>query len=233
MILILRWTILMTFFVLSLSFANTNNQHNLFKLSEINIQKETFVKEESVLSFLENKNIHFNNELIDINLTKIEDVLETHPFIYNSEVYADQQGKLIIHIEQKEAYIRVITDTGGYYLDQEMNIMPLSLDYVPRVLVASGDIKKEDHQKIFEIINFIKDDNFWSAQIAQIFLKDSELILIPIVGDHKLYFSLDSDIKLKLTNLYEFYTQVMPVYGWDTYSEINLKYNNQIICKKK
>ena len=37
----------------------------------------------------------------------------------------------------------------------------------------------------------------------------------------------------KLENLMLFYEQVVPETGWDRYSEINLEYSNQIVCKKR
>ena len=41
------------------------------------------------------------------------------------------------------------------------------------------------------------------------------------------------DIVEKLDNLYQFYKVAMPVNGWQTYSNINLKFNNQIVCVRK
>ena len=41
------------------------------------------------------------------------------------------------------------------------------------------------------------------------------------------------NVTKKLENLYQFYKQAMPVKGWQTYSDISLKYNNQIVCTKK
>ena len=42
-----------------------------------------------------------------------------------------------------------------------------------------------------------------------------------------------TDINEKLENLYQFYKQAMPLKGWQTYSDISLKYSNQIVCTKK
>ena len=39
--------------------------------------------------------------------------------------------------------------------------------------------------------------------------------------------------KEKLDNLYHFYKIAMDLKGWQTYSDINLKFNNQIICVRK
>ena len=62
---------------------------------------------------------------------------------------------------------------------------------------------------------------------------NNEVIIIPRVGSQKIHFGTLTDVNKKLGNLYQFYKQAMPVKGWQTYSEISLAYNNQIICTKK
>ena len=52
-------------------------------------------------------------------------------------------------------------------------------------------------------------------------------------NDDKLSSEDKSMINEKLENLYQFYKQAMPLKGWQTYSDISLKYSNQIVCTKK
>ena len=62
---------------------------------------------------------------------------------------------------------------------------------------------------------------------------NGDLTLIPRVGNQKIHFGMLINSTEKLANLYQFYKQAMPVKGWQTYSDISLKYNNQIVCTKK
>ena len=57
--------------------------------------------------------------------------------------------------------------------------------------------------------------------------------MIPRVGSQKINIGDFENIAEKLDNLYQFYKVAMPVKGWQVYSEINLKFNNQIVCAKK
>ena len=59
------------------------------------------------------------------------------------------------------------------------------------------------------------------------------MVLIPRVGNQRIHFGMLVNSTEKLANLYQFYKQAMPVKGWQTYSDISLKYNNQIVCTKK
>ena len=111
--------------------------------------------------------------------------------------------------------------------------MPISEYYTPRVLVVSGNVSEQNHQEIFEFVNIINKSEFWKAQITQLYLIDKEYILIPRVGEHKIHFGLLTMVNEKLENLYQLYQQAMPLKGWQTYTDISLQYNNQIVCTKK
>ena len=69
--------------------------------------------------------------------------------------------------------------------------------------------------------------------IRDSFRNNQEVILIPRVGSHKIHFGLLVDIRNKLDYLYQFYTKIIPIKGWQQYSDINLNFKNQIICTKK
>jgi cell division protein FtsQ len=118
-------------------------------------------------------------------------------------------------------------------LDANGNVMPISKYYTPRVLVVSGNVSEQNHQEIFCFVNIINESEFWKAQITQLHFIDNDVILIPRVGEQKIYFGFLTSVKEKLDNLYQFYQQVIHVKGWQTYSDISLKYNNQIVCTKK
>ena len=79
----------------------------------------------------------------------------------------------------------------------------------------------------------INESEFWNAQIAQIHFEKDMILLIPRVGNHKINLGSFYNVSTKLDNLYQFYKSVMPVKGWQTYSEINLSFNNQIVCVRK
>ena len=102
-----------------------------------------------------------------------------------------------------------------------------------QLIVFTGDISNNDHEEIFSLINTIKLSEFWSAQITQVHFEDNDVILIPRVGNHKIKVGDLRGIYEKLDKLYHFYKVVIPTKGWEFYKEINLKYNNQIVCTKK
>jgi len=73
--------------------------------------------------------------------------------------------------------------------------------------------------------------------IGQIHLKhNGDFFLIPQVGGQKIVFGTafsDLEGEEKFRKLKVFYKEAIPYEGWNTYEEISLKYNKQIVCKKK
>jgi len=56
------------------------------------------------------------------------------------------------------------------------------------------------------------------------------------VGDQKIIFGTahsKEEVQEKFKKLTIFYNEAMPFEGWNTYSEISLKFEDQIVCKKK
>jgi len=43
----------------------------------------------------------------------------------------------------------------------------------------------------------------------------------------------DDQVKDKFTRLKIFFKEGLPYEGWDKYSEINLIYNGQVVCRKR
>jgi cell division protein FtsQ len=62
---------------------------------------------------------------------------------------------------------------------------------------------------------------------------DSEIELIPRVGDHTILIGNTNNLEEKMQNLFVFYTQAMKKAGWNEYEMINLKYRGQVVCSKK
>ena len=134
--------------------------------------------------------------------------------------------------------------------------MPLSSKYSSHVLIANGNIiehyevnrtrviycdqENENWEKnhlmcdLYELSKFIYENDFWRAQIEQIYVNDEyEFELIPRVGAHIIYFGSIENYKTKFRNLRAFYVQGLNNLGWNEYEKISLKFENQVICTKR
>jgi len=171
----------------------------------------------------------------EINTEEIEEKLLSNNMISKVEAYKTPSRLIKLEIEQKMPILRVKSPAGNYYVDNLGSMMPLSRHYVAHVLVASGQIdEKLALGDLYRFALFLEEDDFWNDWIGQIYVdSDNNVELIPRVGNHKVVLGTFDDYQTKLENLRLFYEQAIPKVGWEKYSEINLKYKNQIVCIKR
>ena len=233
---IFKWGMLLSFVGVVLSFTNQKQNRQMVFLNQINIElsEDEFMNEQIALKYIEKNNFDFDSvALSSFYLNELEIAFLNHPAIKNAEVYSNQEGMININLQQRKAVVRVKTDNTDYYLDEEGIKMPLSSEYTSRVLVVTGDVNESNHSSIFSFVERINNDKFWKSQITQVHFNNKEVIIITRVGGQKIHFGTLTDVNKKLGNLYQFYKQAMPIKGWQTYSEISLAFNNQIVCTKK
>ncbi|HMX39194.1 MAG TPA: cell division protein FtsQ [Saprospiraceae bacterium] len=183
-------------------------------------------------------------ELANLEVERMERVLEEDPFVRNADAYIDQNNQLHVRIEQREPVLRVLDNNGGnYYLDAAGKKMPPSKNFAARVLVATGNVapytpefrekRKSNLKDLFNLTQTLLADDFLSAFIQQVHINNAgEFILVPLVGDQKIVLGSTRRLEDKLRRLKIFYLQGMPYEGWRKYETINLKYSGQVVCRR-
>ena len=87
---------------------------------------------------------------------------------------------------------------------------------------------------IYELAMFLDRNPFWNAQIEQIYVAENgDLYLSPRVGNQQIVFGDLNNIETKFDKLASFYNNIVPSVGWIEYDVVNLKYKDQIVCKKR
>lgn len=190
----------------------------------------------------------------DINIPMLENLVYTNQYVDRAEVYSTIDGYVNIDVWQRNPVVRIINSQNEhYYIDEAGEFMPVSTKYSKPVVVANGYIFDRYRQKsldfasgfpgdstedpllvqIYEVARFIRDDEFWNSQIEQIYVNESfDIELIPRVGDHRIIIGSSDGLMEKLEKLMVFYEKGVSRAGWNNYSEINLKYKDQVVCRK-
>ena len=181
------WAVLFSILSMCMVIVN-NNDKKLISLNEINIDnaENSFIKHKDIIQYLSAFNLDSCNRS-NVNLNEIELYLQKHTLIKNAQVYIDFEGKLAINIEPRKAIVRISNAKSSYYLDKDLSLIPVSKNFTPRVIVFSGDVKEEHHKEICDFVKIIELNEFWKSQIVQIFYSTNDIILIPRVGNHKIY----------------------------------------------
>lgn len=195
-----------------------------------------FVSESDLVYILKKADLNPIKKPMDrINTEKIETELKKNEMIARIEAYKTPSGIVKLEVEQKIPILRVISPRGNFYVDNLGTTMPVSFRYVADVPLVSGYVEKElAVTDLYKFALFLQENEFWNSQIEQIYVHpDSEVELIPRVGDHRIVLGSFDKFEEKLDNLRLFYDKVIPKTGWEKYSIINLKYKDQIVCTKR
>lgn len=177
-----------------------------------------------------------------IDAAMIEAEVEKNPSVQNARVYkvvvkdtGSFKGILTVKVKHREPILRIITSKESYYLDDTGHRFPVSNSSPAHVLIASGNVK-EDFAKteLLPCIRFIEEDEFWSAQIEQVYVdNDGDVFLTPLIGDHLIELGSPDNYQEKFRNMKAFYKEVLAKNNWNKYKTISLKYKNQVIAKRR
>jgi len=187
----------------------------------------------------------YGKQLSNVDPRRIEDVLKVSPFVNTAECYKAKNGNVCITITQRMPIVRIKSITGDdYYLDEKGGPLPNS-KYTSDLIIATGYVNRWFAKYyIAPLSKALNESKFWSNQIEQInVLADRGIELVPRVGDHVIYIGClpqnaaaadrDVEINRKLERVDKFYRYGLSVAGWDSYSYINVEFDNQIICKRR
>lgn len=215
-----------------------------------------FVDQNDVRVIITNAIPNISGYLLDsIDISKLHDSLMANPYIRKSSIYKTVSGKLKIDIQQRKPILLVLGNNQNYYIDEDACIFSASQKYHSKTIVANGsirdtfDFKKSPIYKIdlkdkeanpstsadlFKLTQLIQADDFWSDQIEQIYVTpQGEYELVPMMGQHIIALGTMYNYDYKMYVLKQFYFKALSKLGWNTYKLISVKYNGQIVCKKK
>lgn len=217
-----------------------------------------FLSEEEVLSRLKRKGLVYPGQRKgDLLMDSIEHFIAAMPEVKSVTVSSKLGGSWKIELWVRKPIARIQNNFDEtYYLDEDGKAMPLSDNYVARVLVVTGDlpdrmsdetyddiinndslisIRKIDD--VYRISNYVCNDPLMQSLIGQIHRKSNgDFVLVPIVGGQKIIFGSaysEGEVADKFKKLKILYKEALPYEGWNKYSEISLKYDKQIVCKTK
>jgi cell division protein FtsQ len=203
----------------------------------INVDKDKLIR---LVKATDNKIL--SKTLDEINSEIIESEIEKIPGILTADVYklmisekGSYKGVLVVKVKNRKPVMRVITSTGSYYLDKFGMRIPISLNYATNVLVTTGSVsEKFAVEQLLPFVLYVEDNEFWKAQIQQVHVEeDGDVLLTPLVGGHIIELGDLGNYRQKLQIMREFYKQVLVKNNWDKYEMVSLKYNNQVVAKRR
>ena len=184
----------------------------------------------------------------EIHCEEIETYLLQQNLISTANVFLTLGGTLNMDVSQNRMLVRVYNTSGGqFYLDCDEQVCSASFRGAANVIIASGElvglpkpkslldtISFRRYHEIYKIARFIEQDNVLRNQIDQIyFSKKDKFQLIPKVGDYVILLGEADMLEERLRKLHYLYKEGFTKYGWNNYSLVNLRFDNQVVCTRK
>lgn len=230
-----------------ISFSGVKHSRRVIHDVLINIEQEKgnfFIDQPEVLGLLNAQNTDYvlGSKIGDIDLKLLERRVEAHAFVADAQIYYDLKGNLAVNVKQARPIARIYDPYGtDKYIDDRGLILPVNGKHTARVplleieksLEMKGNITdSEDGADLFELLSYIDGHDFWKAQIAHLVFEGSgEVTMLPQITKQKILFGKPSDLVEKFRKLEVFYKEILPNKGWNTYSLVNLKFKDQIVCE--
>jgi len=246
---LVKWGLSVGLVLVFAGFANQKQGERTCQSIEITIHglnENPFINEEDVLNILTDNGERFvlDASFRDLDLKFLEKSIGKNPFVKRADIYKDLKGTLIVEIEQVTPLARImISGSEDYYIDIDGQLFPESERYTARVPLIlgswtqkfeKGKIDKDslDISQIKNLLDYIYNDPFWKAQVAQLHINEEGFITITTqVSKQLVEFGSSEGYLEKFEKLRVFYKDILPRVGWNTYDRVNLAFQNQIICE--
>lgn len=210
-----------------------------------NLHENHFLDEADVMKLVEGSGQKIKGIGIDrIDLKTIEKKIKYDKHILDAELFGDLKGNLIVNVELRRPIARIVqSDAPDAYIAEDGVVMPVSEKYTSRVILISGTFvkkflededltKSEEGIQLKQMIEFINEDDFWKAQIAQLDINaNGKITIYPQVTGQRVEFGRAENFEIKFKKLMIFYKEILPQRGWTRYERVNLEYEGQIIAE--
>ncbi len=181
--------------------------------------------------------------LASLDFRALENGLLKDPYVEKAKIYVDHAGVIHTEVAQKQPIMRIINNDGvGYYLSDKGDKIPLSTKFTAHVPIAIGEIESHEDidgdsivlSQLLTLARYMQTDTLIGSLIDHVYvLPDGELDMYTKFGYHTIAFGkADETMKEKFDKLKIFYEQGLTKVGWDKYKVIDLRYRNQIVCRK-
>jgi len=210
-----------------------------------NLSENHFLDESDVLKLmrLDIDNLQGAN-LSDLNYSEIEGRIRKNPYVQDAELFSDLKGNLIVSVTLRRPVARIVQNNGpDAYIASDGTVMPVSQRFNSRVILVSGEFvpkfvsaanvhELEEGKQLMSMLEMIREDAFWNAQIAQVDIdRKARVTLYPQVGDEIIEIGKPENLDAKFRKLRVFYKDVLPRVGWSKYDRINVEYEGQVVAE--
>ena len=240
----------------------TKDQRYKEMVFEIEYQEDTLFTSTDLANYVKENCPAVVGKLIDsVKLLDFGQKLKKYPYLESVDIVTNQ-GVVIVKAKQEKVVAKVFdAKDQQFYLTQSGKILPESPLSAGRVVVVNGHISlkespaeiekkldslkntKGNHSSIYtawKIANYVEENEFWKAQIGQIYADENgDINLVTTLGEPLVIFgkirrcdNASQEVEQRFENLKDIYKEGFKITGWNRYKTINLKFGREVYCER-
>jgi len=220
---------LISFMILLSSFIEYDNHESITKYNVYYPFENLYNNELIIDSIMTNKS---NIELIKANkLNEIESKFYEIESIYKANIFRDFNFNLLIQIEERQplAYY----EKKDSYIDLSGKIIKRNKKLDDRLPKLLGNPSINNIKVVVDVIKAFNEDVFLNQELKRIWFNEDELFLKLNSFQFDIRFGDNNKMNKKLEMLKGFCIYNLENKGNETYKQIDLVYDNQLIAIKK
>ncbi|MCY0968947.1 cell division protein FtsQ/DivIB [Chryseobacterium wangxinyae] len=223
-------TVIILGLLLSFSLKKFSGQ----KITDQNISVK--MNEKTPVYFIDEKNIkeivnkeNPSGKVGDLNIPELEKKINALPAVDSANVYLNLNGKLNLDIKQRVPVFRLNYNDKDFYVDEKGTEFPISRTYSHPCMLVTGNVKKDEYEKLAELVDKIDKDDFSKKYFIGISKYKDSYNLLTSEGNYKVEIGDLDNIELKVKGFKTFVEKYLVFQDPQKYSMVSVKYQNQIV----
>ncbi len=171
----------------------------------------------------------------EVNLNELESRLRASDKIERVNVSLLNNGILAIDVVPMVPVARIFDTSTSYYINAGGKRISADPRYHVDVPVVVGNFNdRRPATRLLPLLDHIASRPELDALVSTVKqAHNGDIIIVPTIRGHVVNFGDTSDVADKFARLREFYRQVMPVRGWETYDTIAVKWRGQVVATRR
>lgn len=171
----------------------------------------------------------------DVDLNALETRLRASDKVESVNVAILNNGVLAIDVVPMAPVARVFDRDSSYYINAQGKRISAEPRYHVDVPVVCGTFSDSlPAARLLPLLDYIAGHSELDALVSTVKQqRDGDVIIVPVIRGHVINFGDTSMLEDKFARLNEFYRQVMPLRGWETYDTLSVKFRGQLVATRR
>lgn len=223
-------TVIILGFLLSFSLKKFSGQKITDDKISVKMSDKTpvyFIDEKDIREIVKKENPSGKVGALDIPV--LEKKINALPAVDSANVYLNLNGKLNLDIIQRVPVFRLNTNGRDFYVDDKGTEFPISKTYSHPCMLVTGNVKKDEYEKLAELVEKIDKDDFSKKYFIGISKDNGDYNLLTSEGNYKVEIGDLDNIEFKVKGFKTFVEKYLVFQDPEKYNMVSVKYQNQIV----